>query len=338
MSSLVNFFSENLLIIVITLAVIALLLLALRLRAAKKGKYKLEKDSSGLWRYNKETNFQRQLAYGKQLDKKNPKEKDTKEKKKDKKDERKPIAVINFTGDIKAKQHTAFAKLVDEVEINKDELSEVVVTVSSPGGMVPQYGHVFSQMERLRSLDIPLTACIDVIAASGGYLMSLPANRIIAAPFSMIGSVGVVAFVPNFRERLEKWNIKPRTFTAGKFKRTVNLTDDATPEEVAHFQDQLESIHELFVSVVTKYRPDVNIDEVVTGDHWTATESIKKNLGLIDEIGTANDYLLQKNKSFDLITISQKKGFLEDGLSMFFSSMFSQLESRIERVFAQRFQ
>jgi serine protease SohB len=296
---------------VFVLAIVALVLLVLAIRRRNRGKYRLSKDSSGFWRYHKETKFERKEAYGKRL------AKDKKSKNGDSPQARKSIAVLEFDGDIKAKQHDIFANLVDEVTINKDMLYEVVVSVTSPGGMVPHYGHVFSQMERLRSLGIQITVCIDVVAASGGYLLSLPAHKIVAAPFAMVGSIGVAAFVPNIRQLLKNWSVQPRTFTAGKYKRTVNLTDDATEEEIAHFKSQLDTIHRLFLDVVRKYRPQVEIELVETGDHWTATESIDSDLKLVDELGTANDYLLQKNKDRDLIFISQKRSIWENGFSFF---------------------
>ena len=183
--------------------------------------------------------------------------------------------------------------------------------------MVSQYGHVLSEMQRLRETTLPLTVCIDVVAASGGYLASLPATKIVAAPFAVVGSVGVVAFVPNIRELLSQFRIRPRTFIAGKYKRTVTLTDDASPEEVARFQGQLESIHRQFRNLVVEYRPQAKMEEVETGDHWTAKESIELNLGLVDELSTSADYLLRANRDRDIIEFSQKRGFFEDGIGQY---------------------
>ena len=169
-------------------------------------------------------------------------------------DSQKPLAVLTFRGDVRAKHHDTFSRMIDEVVLNKEKLSEVVVRMTSPGGMVSQYGHVLAEMERIRAAGLPLTVCVDVVAASGGYLASLPATKILAAPFAVVGSVGVVAFVPNFRDFLTSHRIQPRTFTAGKYKRTVTLTDDANPEEVERFQAQLESIHVQFRELLVRYR------------------------------------------------------------------------------------
>lgn len=322
---------------VLILASIALLIVILRLWATRKKKKQLEKDKTGYWRYHKDSKFTVKTAYGSQLDQgsdaeqsdskssEEPKGKKSKQKSTKKK---KSVAVLKFDGDLRAKQHDSFARLVDEVALNAERLEEVVVLINSPGGMVPHYGHVYAEMERLRNTEIPLTVCVDVVAASGGYLASVPANRILAAPFAMIGSIGVAAFVPNFRRLLTRLDINPRTFTAGKYKRTVTLTDDATPAEVERFQEQLESIQTMFASAVKKYRPQIEVDEVATGDHWTAAESIDKNLGLIDDISTSHEYLFKKNREVDLLYIGAKRGLFEDGLFRFGTAAIDHLESR----------
>lgn len=309
---------------IIILALIALLATYLIIRRRSRGRYKLERDSSGFWRYHKDTQFERKIAFAAELGKTKAERKAAKKNKPEQ-----AIAVIHFQGDIRAKQHRSFAQIVDEIEVNRDDLSEVVVVISSPGGMVGQYGHVYSQMERLRELVSCVTVCIDVVAASGGYLMSAPAHKIIAAPFAMVGSVGVMAFVPNFRNALARMNVDPRTFTAGKFKRTVSLFDNAKPDEIAHFQQQLDTVHELFVGAVKKYRPTARIDMIETGDHWTAAESVEQNLGLVDEIGTSEDYLLKKNREHDLVLLSQKRSFWEEGFNLFASEVADKVEERV---------
>lgn len=284
-----------------------------------RGKCKLERDACGLWRYNKDSQFTRKVAYKCLLEQAGAKA-----------EKLKPLAVLTFVGDIGAKQYKSFGQLIDEVIINKSEIDEVVVVVNSPGGAVSPYGNVYSQMERVRDAGLKLTVCIDVVAASGGYLMSLPAHKIIAAPFSMVGSVGVMAFVPNLRGLLEDYNINPRTFTAGKYKRTVSLTDEATEEEVEKFKQQLNAIHRLFLEAVKKYRKDVKMEVVETGEHWTARESVELGLGLVDDIATSQQYLLEANRDRDLIILSQKRGFWEGGLlSRFVQGVIEKIELRL---------
>ena len=314
---------------VLVISIVAIIVLFLEFRRRRRGTYRIEQDTTGFWRYHKETQFERKIAVERQ-------KKISKKTRKERKElglENKAIAVLNFDGDIRAKQHRTLAALVDEVTLNQEHLSEVVIVINSPGGMVSTYGHAFSELERIRRSNLPLTVCIDVVAASGGYLMSLPANKIVAAPFAMVGSVGVMAFIPNVRKLLQNWDINPRTFTAGKLKRTVTLTDDASPEEVARFQSQLDSIHQLFLSVVRKYRPGAKMEQIETGDHWTAQESVDQELGLIDVLGTSNEYLLDQNKTKDLVFITQKRSLFDEGLGKFFSYAWDKLESKLYWLF-----
>lgn len=319
-----------------TLFALILLLLWLFTRARRRKKSEeIERDPSGLWKYHKDTQYRRKRAYKAALDAEEAEggEKKKESKKKSKKsaaeEEQKLVIALSFDGDLRAKQHNALARMVDEIVLNKEKIEEVVIRVTSPGGTVPQYGHAYSELERLRELGISLTVCVDVVAASGGYLMSLPANRIIAAPFAMVGSVGVMAFVPNVRKLLQKHDIDPRMFYAGNLKRTVGLVDQATPEEQAHFQSQLDAIHELFRASVLKYRPDAKIDQITTGDHWTAAESMELQLGLVDELGTSSEYLLRKNAERDVVYLEVKRNVWEERFGALTSSVCDRIESRL---------
>ena len=224
-----------------------------------------------------------------------------------KKNKKKFVGVFEFDGDLKASARKSLSCFVDEIVFNRELIQEVVIKVESPGGSVSHYGHCMSEMERLRNAGISITVCVDTIAASGGYLMSLPAQKILAAPYAMIGSIGVMSFVPNIRKLLKKLDINPRTFTAGKFKRTVTLTDEAGPEEISHYQNKLEDIHHSFSSVVTKYRKDIIPDQVCTGDYWLAEETIAKDLKLIDGIQTSGQYLQDLNQNYHLVCLKEKK-------------------------------
>src|SRR5262249_31543200 len=168
--------------------------------------------------------------------------------------EQKPVAVLRFDGDIMASDRLQMARLIDELMVNKDRFARAIVVVSSPGGGVAQYGQLYSEMERIREAGIDLTVCVDTYAASGGYLMSLPANRIVAAPFAMVGSIGVVSELVNAHGFLTRLGFQPLVMTAGKYKRTVTTTGEVTPEAVEHYKTQLEAIHKQFIAAVTKYR------------------------------------------------------------------------------------
>ncbi|MBY0551883.1 MAG: S49 family peptidase [Candidatus Obscuribacterales bacterium] len=245
---------------------------------------------------------------------------------------RKPVAVLTFNGDIMASDRQTIARQIDEVVINKGRLQGAVVILSSPGGGVAQYGQLYAEMERFRKENIDLTVCVDTVAASGGYLGSLPANRIIAAPFAMVGSIGVVAQVPNYRKLLERLGVDYRTFTAGKYKRTVTTTGEDTPEAVAHFKEQLEAIHKQFTAAVTKYRK-VDPDKACTGAHWTAQESMDQGLNLVDELGTSQEFLFKLNADRDLIFIGSNSDPIGRRIGGFVADMLEPLVSRFSSRF-----
>ena len=234
----------------------------------------------------------------------------------------------------RTQQADDFQLLVDTIVTNADKypgkIGEIVVTIESPGGGVQMYGHLFAAMERLRALEktkIKLTVCVDECAASGGYLMALPAHQILAAPFAVVGSIGVVADIPNIRKLLQRVGIEPRTFTAGEVKRTITLTDDDTKENREHFQAKLERIHRLFISKLAQYRGDrVDTAKVTNGDHWTASESIALKLGLVDAIGTSAEYLFNLNKEHPIVYLTKKSRSFSPG------ALFSSAGVRLLRL------
>lgn len=225
-----------------------------------------------------------------------------KEKKKKPDTDRKRVFVLKFDGDIKATAVDSLREEVTSILTLAKEGDEVVVKLESPGGMVSQYGLAASQLRRVRDAKIPLTACVDTVAASGGYMMACVADKIIAAPFAVVGSIGVVAGVPNFHRLLERHNVDYREFTAGEFKRTVSTFGEVTPAGVEKFKLQIEEIHTLFKNFVSMNRPQIDIQKVATGEYWYATPA--KELGLIDEVRTSDDYLFEKSKDNDLYKIS----------------------------------
>ena len=249
------------------------------------------------------------------------------------------VAVLEFKGDIKASERWALSTLIDEVILNADQFEELVVKVESPGGAVAEYGFVYAELERIRerASKLRLTVCVDTVAASGGYLMSLPAHQILAAPFAMVGSIGVVSFVPNIRRLLQQFKIEPRTFTAGNHKRTVTLTDDASPEEIEHYKQQLALIHEQFKLALTKYRPHVQVENVATGEAWLAASTVEKNLGLVDGLRVSSDYLLELNRTRRLLFLNRKKS--EAGLKAWFkrkaAALLAEASSELDQ--SQRF-
>jgi serine protease SohB len=202
------------------------------------------------------------------------------------------LFVIDFIGDIKATQVDSLREEVSAILAIATPKDEVLLRLESPGGTVNGYGLAASQIQRLRDRDITLTACIDKVAASGGYLMACVANNLIAAPFAIIGSIGVVAQLPNFHRWLEKNNIDVELLTAGEYKRTLTMFGKNTPEGRAKFKQDLEAIHDNFRQYLLAYRPDLNIDKVATGEHWLAADAI--NLNLVDKLQTSDAYIMEK--------------------------------------------
>lgn len=221
--------------------------------------------------------------------------------------------VLRFEGDTMATGRQDFARMVDEVLHNKERIRRVIVVVNSPGGGVSVYGQMFAEMERMRNAGIDVTACVDTYAASGGYLMSVPAHRIIAAPFAMVGSIGVVSEFMNFNKLLRRLGVEPMTITAGQLKRTVTPLSEVTEENKAAYKAQLEAIHRQFIAVVKKYR-EVDADRVCTGNHWTAAESVELKLNLVDGLATSQEYLFEANQTEDLVTISKLQNPYEKSL------------------------
>lgn len=228
-----------------------------------------------------------------------------KKKKAIKKEEaQKRIFVIRFDGDIKASEVDDLRETITAILLTAKSTDEVLLCLESGGGMVHGYGLAASQLQRLRDANIHLTVSIDKVAASGGYMMACVANTIIAAPFSIIGSIGVIAQLPNFHRLLEKNNIDFEQITAGDYKRTLTLFGKNTEEGRKKLQSEIDETHELFKTFVKTHRPQVHIDEVATGEHWFGTQAIFKNL--VDELQTSDNYLLNKRESHDIYEIAFK--------------------------------
>jgi serine protease SohB len=217
---------------------------------------------------------------------------------------RKRTYVINFDADIRASAADSLREEVSAVLSVARPVDEVVVGLENPGGTVHDHGFAASQLQRIRGKDIPLVVIVDKVAASGGYLMACVANRIIAAPFAIIGSVGVIAQVPNFSRVLEKQGVDFEQVTAGKYKRTVTMFGKNTDEDRAKLKEELEEVHHLFKSMVAHYRPELDIERVATGEHWYGTQAIE--LGLIDAIGSSDDYLMSAITDSDIYAITFK--------------------------------
>jgi serine protease SohB len=214
---------------------------------------------------------------------------------------RKRIYVLNFHGDIRATAVSSLREEITAVLTVANENDEVFLKLESSGGVVHGYGLAASELMRLRDKNISLTVSVDKVAASGGYMMACVGNKIIAAPFAIVGSIGVVAQLPNFNKVLKKHDVDFEQFTAGEFKRTVTMFGENTDEAKAKFREEIEDIHLLFKDFIVKHRPEVNITEVSTGESWPGTRALEKKL--VDELKTSDDYLLENSKQADIYDI-----------------------------------
>lgn len=242
-------------------------------------------DKAGLKAWRKAEKKTRKQEEGKQKDASRPR-----------------LYVLNFHGDIRAsavemlrREITAILTLADPAR------DEIVVCLESPGGMVHGYGLAASQLARIRQKNIPLTICVDKVAASGGYMMACLGNRILAAPFAVVGSIGVVAQLPNFHRLLKKNDIDVELMTAGEYKRTLTIFGQNTEADRAKFQEELDDTHALFKEFVQQNRPQVDIARVATGEHWYGQRAL--DLQLVDELKTSDEYLCERAQQGDLYSV-----------------------------------
>lgn len=232
--------------------------------------------------------------------------------------------VIDFKGDLKA---TAVPSLREEVSAVLEvatENDEVIVRLENHGGVVHEHGLAASQLARVRDRGIPLVVCVDKVAASGGYLMACVASRIYAAPFAILGSIGVLAQIPNFHRWLDNHGVDFEQITAGKYKRTVTMFGENSEEDRAKLKQELEDVHTLFKSAVSAYRPALDLDKVATGEHWYGTHAL--DLGLADEISTSDELLSRRVAERDLYEV---KYHVKQPLQ---KRLMANMESAIEKI------
>jgi len=244
--------------------------------------------------------------------------------------------VVDFEDDVQASAATQLREEITAILTLAETVDEVVVKVESPGGMVHSYGLAASQLKRIVDRDISLTVAVDKVAASGGYLMACIANKIIAAPFALLGSIGVVAQVPNFHRLLKKNEIDVEVLTAGEYKRTLTVFGENTEKGREKFVEELENVHTLFKDFVAENRPGVDIAKVATGEAWYGSDAIKRNL--VDELRTSDDYITDQCQSRDVFQVryvddKSKVDKLMERISMTVSSA---IERSLEKMTQDR--
>ena len=225
--------------------------------------------------------------------------------------EKKRIYVLDFDGDIKASAAQNLRHEITALLSIAQPTNEVVLRLESGGGMVHSYGFAASQLARIRQAQIPLTVCIDKVAASGGYMMACIGDRILSAPFAAVGSIGVVAQIPNIHRLLKKNNIDVEVLTAGEYKRTLTTLGENTEPARQKFLEELQTTHDLFKQFVSQYRPQLDIDAVATGEVWQGTDA--QRLALVDILQTSDEYLSAHAQEADVFLLEyiQKKSLQE---------------------------
>ena len=221
---------------------------------------------------------------------------------------------LSFKGDIHAKATSSLREEISAILSVATEKDEVIVNVESPGGVVHGYGFAASQLDRVRKAGIPLTVLVDKVAASGGYMMACVGDKICAAPFSIIGSIGVVAQMPNFHRLLDKHDVDVELHTAGEYKRTLTMFGENTEEGRRKFKEDLEEAHSLFKEFIAEHRPELDIEKIATGEIWFGKRA--KELGLVDEVLTSDEYLFTKVQQQDVYEVKfEPKKILQERLS-----------------------
>jgi len=238
------------------------------------------------------------------------------------------LFVLDFDGDMRASAVEALREEITAVLTVARERDEVLLRLESPGGVVHGYGLAASQLRRLRERGITLTVAVDKVAASGGYLMACVADRVLAAPFAILGSIGVIGQLPNFNRLLKRHDIDFEQHTAGQFKRTLTVFGENTEQGRAKFREELEQTHRLFKEFVRENRPALDVESLATGEYWYGTRA--RELGLADELRTSDDYLLQASRDADVYEVRYaRRKHLAERLGESVSSALARLFARL---------
>ncbi|KRP34811.1 MAG: peptidase, partial [OM182 bacterium BACL3 MAG-121001-bin29] len=226
---------------------------------------------------------------------------------------RKRVYVLDFDGDVAAEEVSSLREEITTVLSIAEPCDEIILKLESPGGMVHAYGLAASQLQRIKDAKIPLTICVDKVAASGGYMMACLADKLVAAPFAIIGSIGVVVQLPNFHKILKKNEVDYEVISAGEYKRTLSTFGEITDKGRAKVQEDVENIHEIFKQWVKSHRPIVDVSRVATGETWVGMQA--KERYLVDELNTSDDVLVRACKDADVFEVNYKfKQTLQDKL------------------------
>jgi len=304
----------------VTFVVAALIVVAVAVSASQRGRQQEDEGEIQVVRFNDRVRDTRETMEAGVRDeasrrrwlkdlkrrRKTGKKDGAKRSKGDDSERRQRLYVIDFQGDIKASQTGALRRCVSAIlSVADARRDEVVVRLESAGGMVHSYGYAAAQLDRLRQHSVHLTACVDKVAASGGYMMACVANRIVASPFAILGSIGVVAQLPNFHRLLKRNEVDYEVLTAGEYKRTMTVFGENTDKGRKKFRDDLEETHKLFKQYVNEHRPIVDIDQVATGEIWFGRQALE--VSLADELKTSDQLLMDACEDKDVFLVRYEK-------------------------------
>lgn len=215
---------------------------------------------------------------------------------------KKRVYVIDFNGDIQASEVESLREEITAILSLATPQDEVIVRLESPGGMVHAYGLAASQLARIKERGIPLTVCVDMVAASGGYMMACLADRLVAAPFAILGSIGVLVQMPNFHRLLRKHEVDYETISAGEFKTTLTTFGEITQRGRDKVKEDVEEMHAIFKDWVKQHRPAVEIDGIATGETWIGLQAMERNM--IDEVITSDECIIRACDNADVFAVS----------------------------------
>lgn len=289
------------------ITVLAVVLVVLITVAGLKGRQRSKEGELEVRSINERLDDIREDMQAAILDKAELKKLAKQRKQQEKRDKKNPVSkprlfVLDFDGDIRASATDSLRQEITAVLSMASKDDEVVVRLESGGGMVHSYGLAASQLARIRDADIPLTICVDKVAASGGYMMACIGNKILAAPFAILGSIGVVAQMPNIHRLLKKNDIDVEVLTAGEYKRTLTFLGENTEQGRNKFLEDLQTTHDLFKDFVGRYRSQLDMQAVATGEVWLGTDALAKQL--VDEISTSDQYLVQRSQEAKVFQVS----------------------------------
>lgn len=231
------------------------------------------------------------------------------------------LFVLNFDGDIRASEVETMRDEVTAVLAVAQPQDEVIMRLDNSGGIVHEHGLAASQLQRIKDANLKFTISVDKVAASGGYMMACVADKIIAAPFAILGSIGVLAQLPNFHRLLDKVGVDWEQHTAGEYKRTVTMFGENSDKEREKLKLDLQETHVLFRDFVSENRSKLNIDKVSTGEHWYGKQALELNL--VDDLITSDEYLINALDEFEIFEVSMeiKQNFQDKFLGGLFSSV-----------------